>query len=62
MDKKFVGRCKPGKYDGQVDVGFTRDDLKLLEQNLNGKGYVNCRVNRGKESGKPYMEIVPQSF
>lgn len=57
-DKTFVGNCKPGKYPDQVDIGFKADDLNLLISSLNERGYVNLRLNKGKESGKPYLELV----
>ena len=57
-EKQFVGRCKPGKFADQVDIGFTKDDLFKLNSMLNEKGWVNVRLNKGKDSGKPYLEIV----
>lgn len=57
-DKKFVGRCKPGKFPDQVEIGLTMADIQLLMDNLNEKGYTNVRINKGKESGKPYAEII----
>jgi hypothetical protein len=59
MNKQFIGRCKAGKYENQVEIGFTIDDLRKLEESLNEKGWVNIRINKGKESGKVYAEIVP---
>jgi len=56
-DKIFVGSCKKGKYENQTDIGFKREDLDKLIQNLNAKGYVNARVSYSQQ-GKPYMEIV----
>ena len=58
MEKNFVGRCKPGKYPDQIEIGFTKDDLDKMYAALNEKGWMNTRVNKGKESGKPYMEII----
>jgi hypothetical protein len=57
-EKIFIGRCVTGKYPDQVDIGFTQEHIDKLTQHLNEKGWVNCRVNKGKDSGKPYMEIV----
>lgn len=57
-DKKFIGRTKEGKYPDQVEIGLQQKDIDLLIANINDKGYVNIRVNKGKESGKPYAEIV----
>jgi len=39
-------------------IGLTQADIDLLRANLNDKGYVNVRMNKGKESGKPYAEII----
>lgn len=57
-EKKFIGRCKPGKFENQVDVGIKREDLEFLLNNLNADGWVNLRLNKGKDSGKPYIEFV----
>lgn len=57
-DKNFVGRCKPGKYEDQVEIGFTRDDIQKLFDALNENGWTNLRVSKGKTSGKPYAEII----
>ncbi len=57
-DKKFIGRTKEGKYPDQVEIVLQQKDIDLLIANINDKGYVNIRVNKGKESGKPYAEIV----
>lgn len=57
-DKKFIGNTKPGKYPDQVESGLQQKDIDLLQANLKDKGWVNIRVNKGKESGKPYIEIV----
>ncbi len=58
--KKFIGRSKLGKYENQVDIGLQQKDIDLLEESLRngGTGWVNIRVNKGKDSGKPYAEIV----
>ena len=57
-DKKFVGKTKEGKYPDQVEIGFQQKDLDLLQQSINEKGWVNIRVNKGRESGKYYTEIL----
>ena len=57
-DKIFIGNCKAGKYPDQVEIGFTKDHIALLTKHLNEKGWVNARLNKGKDSGKPYLEIV----
>lgn len=56
-DKKFVGRSKSGKYPEQVEIGLQQKDIDLLQENMKS-GWVNIRVNKGKDSGKPYAEIV----
>ena len=57
-DKIFIGNCKAGKYPDQVDIGFNKEHLDKMYAALNDKGWMNVRVNKGKDSGKPYMEIV----
>ena len=57
-DKKFIGNTKAGKYPDQIEIGLQQKDIDLLQSSLNEKGWVNVRVNKGKESGKPYAEIV----
>jgi hypothetical protein len=57
-DKIFIGRCKAGKFPDQVDIGFTQKDIDALQANLNDKGWVNARVNKSRDKGTPYMEIV----
>ena len=57
-EKIFIGNCKAGKFPDQVEIGFTKEHIDKLYAALNEKGWVNTRVNKGKESGKPYMEIV----
>lgn len=63
QDKVFIGICKPGKYEDQVDIGFKQEHLDKLQEFLDESpsGFVNCRLNKSKSSGKPYMEIVPRS-
>lgn len=58
--KNFIGNCKPGKYPEQVDIGLKIDDVqKLLEAvQSSSTGWVNLRLSKGKESGKPYMELL----
>jgi hypothetical protein len=57
-DKKFVGSCKPGKFENQVDIGFQQKDLDAMQNAMNEKGWVNVRLNCGKDSGKPYIELI----
>jgi len=57
-DKKFVGRCKPGKFPNQVEIGLTRDDIQKLLDNINEKGFINIRVSKSKDKGVPYAEII----
>ena len=63
MEKQFVGRCKLGKYPDQIEIGWTQADIDKLQASLNtnGTGWTNTRLNKGKDSGKPYMEIVTKS-
>ncbi len=58
-DKKFIGRCKPGKYPEQVDIGLKQEDLDAMQNAMSAAGWVNLRLSKGKESGKPYMELLP---
>lgn len=62
-DKVFIGICKTGKYEDQVDIGFKQEHLDKLQEFLDESpsGFVNVRLNKSKSSGKPYMEIVPRS-
>lgn len=63
QDKVFIGICKTGKYEDQVDIGFKQEHIDKLQEYLDESpsGFVNCRLNKSKSSGKPYMEIVPRS-
>lgn len=56
-DKKFIGKTKEGKYPNQIEIGLQQKDIDLLQANLNN-GWVNIRVNKGKDSGKLYSEVV----
>ena len=56
-DKKFVGRTKEGKYPNQIEIGMQQKDLDLLQSSMLN-GWVNIRINKGKDSGKLYSEIV----
>jgi len=58
MEKKFVGRTKLGKYPDQVEIGLQQKDIDLLQANLSQSGWVNIRINKGKDSGKLYSEII----
>ena len=59
-DKKFIGKTKLGKYPDQVEIGIQQKDIDLLQQSLTngGTGWTNIRVNKGKDSGKLYSEVV----
>jgi hypothetical protein len=57
-DKKFVGKTKLGKYPDQVEIGLQQKDIDLLQSNLSQSGWVNIRINKGKDSGKLYSEII----
>lgn len=59
-DKKFIGKTKLGKYPDQVEIGIQQKDIDLLQKELDSKGtgWVNIRMNKGKDSGKLYSEVV----
>ena len=57
-DKKFVGRTSLGKYPDQIEIGLQQKDIDLLQSSLSEKGWVNIRVNKGKDSVKLYSEII----
>lgn len=56
-DRKFIGNCKPGKFDNQTEIGLQSKDIETLREHLNDRGWVNLRVSKNKE-GKPYCEII----
>jgi len=56
-DKKFIGKTKEGKYPDQIEIGIQQKDIDLLQANLKN-GWVNIRINKGRESGKLYSEVV----
>lgn len=60
-DKKFIGNCKPGKFPEQIEMGLRKEDVQFLMDNLNDKGWVNLRINKGRDSGKPYCEFIQPS-
>lgn len=57
-DKRFIGKTKEGKYPDQIEIGLQQKDIDLLQANLSEKGWVNIRINKGRESGKLYSEVV----
>ncbi len=59
-DKKFIGKCKPGKYPDQVEIRLTREHIQVLNEaiELSSSGWINLRINKGKDSGKPYCELL----
>lgn len=57
-DKKFIGKTKDGKYPDQIEIGLQQKDIDLLQANLSEKGWVNIRINKGRESGKLYSEVI----
>jgi|JI8StandDraft_1071087.scaffolds.fasta_scaffold605918_2 predicted transcriptional regulator len=57
-DKRFIGKTKDGKYPDQIEIGLQQKDIDLLQANLSEKGWVNIRINKGKDSGKLYSEVV----
>jgi hypothetical protein len=56
-EKKFIGKTKEGKYPDQIEIGIQQKDIDLLQANLKN-GWVNIRINKGRESGRPYSEVV----
>ena len=63
QEKEFIGYCKPGKYEDQVDIGLSPEHIKRINElsKQSEKGWVNFRLAKGKTSGKPYMEVVAKS-
>lgn len=57
-DKRFIGKTKDGKYPDQIEIGLQQKDIDLLQANLSEKGWVNIRINKGKDSGKLYSVVV----
>lgn len=58
MDNKvFFGKVdkKQTQYGELIKLGFSKDDLIKMQQNLNEKGWVNIVLKTNKE-GKSYME------
>ncbi len=49
--KIYVGGAKEveSQYGGFHKISFNRDDLELMMQNLNAKGYVNLNMNKRRE-------------
>ena len=63
QDKVFIGICKTGKYEDQVDIGFKQEHIDKLQEYLDESpsGFVNCRLNKSKSSGKPIRSRKPIS-
>lgn len=59
-EKKFIGNCKAGKYPDQVDIGLKTEHIDMLVDAIAASttGWVNLRLSKGKESGKPYIELL----
>lgn len=59
-EKDFIGYCKPGKYDDQVEIGLSPEHIKRIVAMgaSSEKGWCNLRLSKGKDSGKPYMVIL----
>jgi hypothetical protein len=52
MEQKiYVGGAteKSGNFGSFHKISFKREDLELMMQNLNAKGYVNLNMNKRKE-------------
>lgn len=58
MDKIFVGKIdkKETQYGEIISVGLTKENLKILGENLNDKGWVNFSIKKSK-SGTYYGEL-----
>ena len=50
-EKQYVGGAKEinGNFGAFHKISFSQQDLELLMQNLNEKGYVNLAMNRRRE-------------
>lgn len=58
MDNKvFFGKVdkKQTQYGELIKLGFSKDDLIKMQQNLNEKGWINIVLKTNKD-GKSYME------
>jgi len=57
-DAKFVGMVefKEFQWGNVTAVGFTREHLQLMMDNLNDKGWVNVEFKKSK-AGKPHGMI-----
>lgn len=57
-EKLFVGNAKYRELSfGRITaLGFSKDDLEKLTNNLNTNGWVNVDIKESRE-GAPYMEI-----
>jgi len=56
----FVGNCKArtNKWNvEEINLGFSKDHLKIIVDNLNAKGWVNLAI-RVNKVGRRYMYIV----
>lgn len=58
------GRVLTTKYGDLIKLGMNTDDLKLLTENLNDKGWVNVLVKKKKNpmEGKPELYLVIDDY
>ena len=59
--KKFVGNVGPKttQFGEMYILGFNKDDIRILQDNLNERGWINVAVKKGRK-GSWYMEILPE--
>lgn len=46
----YVGNAKKGKFPNSVSIGFNREHLKILADNLNDGGWINLLVSPQKNN------------
>jgi len=54
----FLGSSKSveTKYGSIIKVGYSREDLEYMLENLNDNGWINTEIKQTKE-GKPYCVV-----
>ena len=46
----YVGNARKGKFENSIQLGFNREHLKVLADNLSETGWVNLIVSPQKEN------------
>jgi hypothetical protein len=46
----YVGNAKKGKWEGSIQIGFNKEHLKTLADNLSETGWVNLIVSPQREN------------